>query len=571
MKKNTLKRYGFHFLILFLLLFMILIFGPAEIFFANVTEFEFVYGEFAGYLAVAAVAGAFVGAVILIFLPPWLDKLLLSGTFGIALAGYLQVMFFNKNLELLGLNPEGYQVDKRQALINLLLWIAVIAAVIFFAFYKEKIWKMVLAGMSAFLIAIQTVALISLLLSAPDEAYHHQVNAWYLSGEDQFVVSEDKNVIVFVLDWVSNQHIEPTLEQYPDLLDPLKDFTYYNNTNVHYFGTFPSILSTFSGTPVDPSIPVNEWCRQAWESEKAKSFYGMMREKNYTCNIYTPDRHHICGTNDVSILKDTFSNLANISQDIDVFYKLLFKTITKMSCYRMMPEMLKTVFYTDASEYTKIIGYSENVLLHENYDFYDRLQQKGLTTDSESNYFIIQHLAGGHEHTTTAECTYAQNTTLEETVKGNMLLVGEYLNQMKELGVYDDATIIVTSDHGGSFADPQVIFFIKEAGVQQEEMKITNAPIELGELLPTIAEAVGADYTEYGKSIHDFQEDELRERSHWIRVLTEDYPNVPNYAEDRIGTSNVYYDFTYTGNYKDLLEQLELQNYKVHQMADCFY
>lgn len=529
------------------------------------------YSEFAGYLAAAAVVGALIGAAILLLLPKWLDKLALSGAFGIALSGYLQVMFFNKNLESLGLNPEGYQIDNGQAVFNLLLWIAIIGAVIFCAFYREKIWKNVVTYVSSFLLMIQTVALISLLLTAPSEAYRHLVGEWHLSGEDQLVVSEDKNVIVFVLDWFSNEYIETTLKQYPDLLDSLTDFTYYNNTNAPYFGTFPSMVTTFSGTPLDPSIPVNDFFRQAWESKKVKSFYNMMREKNYTCNMYTPDRHHICGTNEASILENAFSNLSNAPQGIDVSRVRLFKTMTKMSFYRIFPEMVKPRFYTDGSEYANIISYREDEILHENFDFYEGLQKNGLTTDSESNYLIIQHLAGGHEYTTTAQCTFAEQTSLEETIKGNMVMVGEYLKQLKELGVYDDATIIVTSDHGGPFVNPQVIFFIKEAGVTREEMQVTNAPIGLEELLPTLAEAVGADYTEYGKSIHDIKEDEVRERSHWVRVLKKDYESVRNYAQNRRGDANVFYEYTYTGSYKELLDQMHNGNFEIHPMADSFY
>ena len=58
MSKERLKKIGIGFLIYFLLCFMLFIFGPSEIFFANVTEFSFIYGDFAGYLAVLAVGGA---------------------------------------------------------------------------------------------------------------------------------------------------------------------------------------------------------------------------------------------------------------------------------------------------------------------------------------------------------------------------------------------------------------------------------------------------------------------------------------------------------------------------------
>lgn len=107
MKRNILQKAGITFLVSFLFTFMLCIFGPSEIFFANAAEFDFVYSEFAGYLGVLAVASAFFLTLILTFLPDKLHRGFLSVIFGISLSGYIQVMFLNKNLDLLGLNPGG--------------------------------------------------------------------------------------------------------------------------------------------------------------------------------------------------------------------------------------------------------------------------------------------------------------------------------------------------------------------------------------------------------------------------------------------------------------------------------
>ena len=55
------------------------------------------------------------------------------------------------------------------------------------------------------------------------------------------------------------------------------------------------------------------------------------------------------------------------------------------------------------------------------------------------------------------------------------MVMEEYINQLKQLGVYDDATIIITADHGRA-SDSQVIFYIKEAGDEHEITPVTNAP-----------------------------------------------------------------------------------------------
>lgn len=233
------KKFGLSFLNIFLLAFMLLIFGPAEIFFANVTEFEFVYGEFAGYLAAAAVVAALAVGTVLVFLPDKLYRLAMSVVFGISLAGYLQVMFLNGQLDLLGLNPEGYQAQTGAAVGNLCIWLLVITCVIVLAFVKKEIWKKVVKFGAGFLLCIQAVALVSLLVTARDEAYHHKTQEWHLTGEDQYVVSANENVILIILDYFSNQRLLEVQAKFPDVADCLHDFTYYNNADCNYYGTFP--------------------------------------------------------------------------------------------------------------------------------------------------------------------------------------------------------------------------------------------------------------------------------------------------------------------------------------------
>ncbi|MDE6749175.1 MAG: hypothetical protein K2K21_08975 [Lachnospiraceae bacterium] len=570
MKSSMLKKIGITFLVNFLLSFMLFIFGPSEIFFANAAEFDFVYGDFAGYMSVLAVAAAFILTLILGFLPDKLHRVLLSVIFGISIAGYIQVMFLNKNLDLLGLNPEGYKITPAQSIINLVIWIVIILAVIILALWKKDIWKKILQYISVFLLCIQLVALVSLLVTADEYAYHYQEGKWYLSGENQYVVSANKNVIVLVLDWFSNQYLEPLQAEYPGSTDFLHDFTYYSNMDCTYFGTFPSLPHMLTGNEVDSELTVNEWCAKIWEDDKSVDFYNELHDNNFVANLYTPDTNILCGLNSPEILDDTLSNVVNTADEIDIFYKLLFKTMFKMSAYRMFPESVKPYFYTNIDEYADVVSLRANKVYHNNYDFYQGLIEEGLSVDKKSNYYIVQHLMGPHLLTTNEFGAYKEDATLEETTKGCMVIVEEYLNQLKSLGVYDDAAIIITADHGG-VSDSQVIFYIKEPGETHDVTPVTDAPVSFNEFLPTIAELAGLDYTKYGESIHDYDEDSIRERTVWIRWYDENYPTVPCYTGDKDGSSNVYYGYTYTGNIEDLLRKIEGTPDLIEEIVDSYF
>ncbi len=570
MKKYILKKIGTAFLVSFLFTFMLLIFGPAEIFFANVTEFEFVYGEFAGYMAAFAVIGAVILTVLISFLPDMLYRILASLIFGISVAGYLQVMFLNKNLDLLGVNPEGYKTGFAQSAVNLIIWLIVITCVLAAAFWKKDLWKKAVAALSAFLLCIQATALVSLIVTAKEDAYLYPEGGYHLSGEDQFTVSADQNVIVLILDYFSNQYLEPLESAYPGATDFLHDFTYYSNMDCTYFGTFPSLPHMLTGNEVDMSCTINEWCQQIWNSRKTESFYNMLRDRNYKANVYTPDANILCGLNDPELLSGRLSNVVNSAQDIDIFYKLLFKTLTKMSGYRMFPDLIKPYFYANIDEYADIVSVKENKIHHNNHEFYETLLEKGLTADKSSNYYIVQHLMGPHLYTTDEAGHYKEDSTLEETAKGCMVIVEEYLNQLKALGVYEDATIIITADHGGPY-DSQVIFYMKEPGETHEVSPVTDAPVSFLEFLPTIAEAAGGDQSEFGQSVHDFAAGEQRERTVWLRMYDGAYPTVPCYTGDKNGESNVYYGYSYTGGIEALLKQTETGPTKVVPVVDSYF
>lgn len=568
--KTRLKNLGIGFLNCFLFAFMLLIFGPAEIFFANVAEFKFVYGEFVWILSAMAVITSVVVSLVITFLPEMVRKILWSVIFGISVAGYVQVMFINEGLDLLGMNPDGYQVEAGRAIVNILVWLAIIGLVIVLSVWREKIWRNLICFGAFFLIAIQTTAWVSLMLSAEDIAYEYEEGEWYISGENQYTVSANKNVIVIILDYFSNQYVEPALEAYPDLFDGLKDFTYYNNTDCAYFGTYPSLIHILSGSAPEPELPINDWCAKAWKAERAQGFYQALRDQNYVSNVYTPDKNMLCGMNGVEILDGTFSNLTNDGQDFTVDYKLLVKTMVKMAGYRMFPYAVKPSLYSGMDDYVNIVVPKNHGVRHQNYDFYEGLLENGLTVDTESNYYIVQHLMGTHERTTSETGEYQEDSTTETTAKGCMVIVEEYLNQLKEAGVYDNSTIIITADHGGP-RDSQVIFFMKNPGETHEQYVESKAPISLIDYQATIAKAVGIDEKPYGVSVNDIPEDMVRPRTVWVRLYVDSLPAVMKYSGEGEGVSNAYCGFTYTGDINDLFERYDAGPDMIIPETDCFF
>lgn len=569
----------------FLFLFMWVTFGPSEIFFSNVSEFDFVFKEFGFYMIAATIIGAIVLAVLLALIPEKISKVLKALLLGLSVAGYIQVMFLNSNLDLLGLNPDGYSAETSKIVVNTIIWVVIVAIVMFLSVFLEGLLKHNSAGTnnitdrksqkgnetpkfegtgekiilygSGILLAIQLVAFVSLFFAAPSKAYaYDSEDTFRLSGKDQFKVSEDGNVVVIILDSFSNESFEKALSYAPDSADFLHDFTYFNNVCPNYLGTFPSLVHMLTGNDVDFGATVNEWTAASWKSEKADSFYNDLAANGYDFRLYTPDLNIICGLNDFAELTaDKISNVTNSPYNMIVANKKLCVSMLKMSGYRMFPEILKPLFYTGMDEYEDVITIDSEPVYHENYEFFSKLSTEGLQSESGRKLFLVQHLMGTHLFKNDAQCNFAEDSSFEETATGCLKLVSDYLDDMKELGVYDNSVIIITADHGMGEGQHSS-FFIKNVNEVSDSMKVNDAPVTFCEFLPTIAALTGLDSSKYGETFFDIEAGSVRERTLYIRGMSGEFPAVPCYTGDKDGSSNVWFEYTYEGGEERLLDLL---------------
>lgn len=554
---------------IFCVFYMLTILGPSEIYFANLSEFDFLYQEFLTYSLPVLFFLAALLTVVVYHIPQLLQYIAICAFGGCSLAIYIQVMFLNGNLELLGANPNGFHSDKRITYGNTVIWLAIIFGFVVLCISIKKKVIMMVAGISAFLIMIQTAGLFQLILTADQKAYKREPTEWYLSGDRELETAKRNNVIVISLDYFSNQYIEPMLEEYPDALDCLKDFTYYDNYECVYFGTFPSLAHMLTGKEVDPSITINEWTHAIWESEVTREFYGEAHKEGYDVLFFEDLTHVLVGNNNLNILEGIFDNVCNDTVDLRINSKKLLKTMYRFSLFRSAPYALKGLFYSTDSSVSVMDNMSHDVISPENYDYYSKLKTDGLYEGQNENLLVFRHLSGAHNYTTSAECLYKENSSLTETCRGCMTLIDEYLSQLKALGKYDDATIIITSDHG-SPDEPQIIFFMKKPGQSQDVIGISHKPVSHCEFLSTVAGAMGLKGN-YGDTIDDISENLTRKRTYWLRAYDENYPDVPYYDNSRTGTQNVYYLFDYSGDYTDLKERMRSGYKRILQCKDSIY
>ena len=374
---------------------------------------------------------------------------------------------------------------------------------------------------------------------------------------------------MFLLDYYSNDYIDAALRQYPDMLEPLHDFTYYDNCDPVYIGTFPSVVHMLTGNAFDNTITIDEWFRQSWEGETARSFYRQITELGYKFNFFDSNNDYF----GIRYAEPYVENLHKLTHsDYTVRYGRLARVMAQLAAYRYAPHALKQYLKPDTFSFYSAVplnGGEVETCRNQN-AFYNKLVKDGLRkVEGDGKYFVIEFLKGTHPpYHLNAEGLPDSNATLEETAAGYMTIVAAYLKQLQQMGLYDDATIIITSDHGDKENSMQVMYFIKEAGVRRDQMAVSSAPISHNELLGTLLVNMGAQ-TDL-PTIYDFSDGQLRERTVMRNYIDTKYPYVPKYHSTATGTHTVMYAYTYTGDRRELRKQFRRGPSEILPLTESF-
>ena len=153
------------------------------------------------------------------------------------------------------------------------------------------------------------------------------------------------------------------------------------------------------------------------------------------------------------------------------------------------------------------------------------LREEGLTLNDESNSFRFIHLMGAHwPYTLDKNGDRVKESDLIEQSEGSLGIVADYLQEMKRLGVYGNATIVVTADHGYwhlnadelNYASSPIML-VKPAETAEEAarpLRVSEAPTGHGDYPATVIAAVGGDSSKYGTPVWDVPEG-ARIRYYW--------------------------------------------------------
>ena len=158
----------------------------------------------------------------------------------------------------------------------------------------------------------------------------------------------------------------------------------------------------------------------------------------------------------------------------------------------------------------------------------ERIDENGFKLVDSKGQFTLIHLYGCHD----------TSLSVKNRIIVSFDLIYYYIDQMKALGVYDDATIIITGDHPAALSDSKMIgsanssddgtrvtaMFFKRSGDSGTPLAYSSAQVSQDELWNTIFESEGLIHCKSGESFFDIPEGVDRER----RYIFELYKNAKN-------------------------------------------
>lgn len=488
--------------------FTLIFFGPFENVAFGGNAMSYSYQDIWWILALAALVVWIVGTLLLSLLKGKVFNNLVTLVFAVTVCSYVQAVFMNSSLGTLTGDAINWQEKTGVMVLNFLAWAAIIGAVYFVLYLNKAVWKKLVAFGAALLLVMQLASTVTIAIGGYSGS---QKSRYCLTDAGMYEYSAENNIYVFVLDRLDYYfNIYQILQQEPDFFEPLDGFIQYNNAVSAYARTQPALNHMLTGSETAFSCSAKDFYKNSWD-EDGKHILEDLTQQDYSIEMYTTLGYLF---SDMSYAEKYVDNFAPINT---VDPGAVLPKLMQLSAYRHAPIALKPFFWADTAYYNTDVFEDSSL---SPYQFEDTYYMPGFTeadTAREQNSFKFYHFNGAHPPFTMD----AQGLPSNEVSRGWMQTRGCFIHlfaafeRMKELGIYEDATIIITGDHGDAWDDKlpvqaatRIGLFYKPAGSAGTPLQQSDAPVCTDNISATIAKAAGvADYTPYGPALDDIAED----------------------------------------------------------------
>ena len=435
-------------------------------------------------------------------------------------------------------------------------WTAIIVACLLFSRRNLRRTQGVIALASVCLLAVQTVGVLSLVVNPPaqeDASVGEGLTGNVLAQteaiateEGLFTVSSRENVIMFVLDTFDTSTMKSLLRTNPDLLDDYTGFTCFTNVTGSMIPTHYAIPALLTGSLPQQGEPFSTYVSQRYARG---TFLSDLSNAGYSIGLYSDS----LGIGEIEGAQaqhdqviDKTINIHGVSTStIDVRGTL--GALWQIALYREMPWGVKPLFWYYTDQINKAMVHydasnaaEDTVYIMDDTRFYEQLQNVSLSVEgNDEDYrgaFRFIHLLGAHypySYDETGAFIGVDKSTMTKQAQGSLRIVASYLGMLKEKGLYDNATIIVTADHGTwrLTNDPLTstscpILLVKpsqDASAAAQSAVVSKAPVSHADILATVRASIGlsgASAYEGRNTVFDFAATDAYERTRYYYTTT---------------------------------------------------
>ncbi len=500
----------------------LMFFAPMDVFLGNINAFTFSLGEILPTLLAFCGTAVLVSTLIGTVIPYTASVIYNTAVFAFGICCYVQSAFLNG--KMVSLTGDEIVFSPATVYGNLAVWGILAVAIIVFSVVtlikKKDTWTVnAVRFLSLALVVMQLTAFVSGVVTREEKN-----TDIYLSGTGEFELSHKQNTVVFILDSFDTCYVSQTLEKFPNLYDGLDGFTYYSNTTSTHSRTYPSIPYLLTGTMCYFDVPYGEYIENAYSSS---TFMQDIKATGCDIGLYT-DQQYVSPQ-----MKGIVSNCQD-RNDLSVKKFGLIKQMAKISLLRNMPYKFKLRFlYDNATINNGVVEIPSNCIASQDITFYNTLKNEKLTvSDKYDKAFRFYHFWGAHSGGNWNEnMEPVESSDYPDRIAGCFKIVKEYINMMKEANIYDESTIIITTDHGMSVGGwdnnlvldkPQNPILYIKAPNATGKLAENSAPVCHGDLFATILYSFGGNTEKYGKTVYDWNEDDERTRYYYHSALFSD-------------------------------------------------
>ena len=364
---------------------------------------------------------------------------------------------------------------------GLLLAIPIVVACFFRNFCAHNAVKL-----SWIIIFSQAVVVANAMVHYKEPAYDFK--QYTFSEKEKFTFGSQENIIIMVVDCMGEGICKEVLDKYPELKESLHDFVCFDRMISPLPWTMYAVPAMISGI----NFPRKDYRIPSDDDHPA-----------YLANVCTGDSSLFTALKKKGFRTEGYPFLLPvISYSPDVLDNsiLLYLTRRKESLlkigdelfYKLCPFFLSPLFDSSTSLPFLVFKEQHPQGLRE---AFDQAFHRHLETESRIGkhpaVFKYLHLQGAHEVVTINENQERIVSGLKyKQLRGSLRNFELLLQQLKKLGLYDNATILLVGDHTECY-EIQNIAFVKRRQEHREALAFNSVPCQISDIAGFILKEYG--------------------------------------------------------------------------------